>query len=185
MPLTGVDAGTEREVEEPLMDEVSEAVRLAVAGRVSQPARGFTELADRVAIVDAVRAYALAIDERRWDLLAEVLTEDHQFRGTGPDGRPLDALDGRSALVAWLEDYLGALGAQLRHHFTGVLVTEQGPDDATVLAYLLLTSAAADGVQVVSTAVYRVSLVRVDGAWRISRLDAAFDGAPREAKERP
>jgi SnoaL-like domain len=152
------------------------AAGLVALSRPAPPA-DLDALVQRQAIVETVQAYGWAIDERRWDVLADVLAEDHRFRGVVAGAARLDSLDGRDALIDWLRAYTDTLDAQLRHCFTNILVTEQGAGEATALAYLTLCSSTPQGTRVASTAFYRVSLRRQDGAWRIAALYTGFDAA--------
>ncbi len=141
------------------------------------PAADLRTLTDRQAIVETVHAYGWSVDERRWDVLADILAEDFQFRGVIAGAAALDAIDGRDAFIDWLKAYTDTLDAQLRHNFANVLATEQGATEATALAYLILCSATPEGARVASTAFYRVSLRREDETWRIARLYTGFDAA--------
>ena len=146
--------------------------------RRAAPVTDVQGLIDRQAIVETIQTYGLAIDEQRWDVLADVLAEDHVYRGAVAGTAALDALDSRDELIGWLQNYMGTLDAQLRHNFTNVVVIEQGEQEATALAYVVLASTSpTEGARVASTAFYRVSLRREDGVWRIARLYTGFDTA--------
>jgi hypothetical protein len=135
-------------------------------------------VADRLAIIGAIQAYGMAVDEQRWDVLGELLTDNNRFRGAVAGQGPLDSLDSRDELIQWLRDYTDTLEEQLRHNFTSIVVTEQSEDAATAIAYLLLASATAGGARVAATGFYRIELVLEGGAWRIASFYAGFDAPP-------
>lgn len=134
-------------------------------------------LIQRQAIIETLQAYGWSIDERRWEVLGDILTEDFVFRGDIAGAAHLDELDSREGYLDWLKAYTGTLEAQLRHTFSNVLVTEQEDASATALAYVVLLSVTPEGARVASTAFYRASLRREDGTWRIARLYTGFDAA--------
>lgn len=134
-------------------------------------------LVARQAIIETLQAYGWSIDERRWDVLGDVLTEDFVFRGDIAGTAHLDELDSREAYLDWLKAYTGTLEVQLRHTFSNVLVTEQDDASATALAYVVLLAVSQEGARVASTAFYRASLRREDGAWRVAHLYTGFDAA--------
>lgn len=134
-------------------------------------------LVDRQAILETLPAYGMSIDERRWDVLEDILTEDHQYRGDVAGVAHLPEFDSRQVYVDWLKNYTDTLEPQLRHVFTNILVTGCNGDEATLVAYLTLCSVTTEGARLAATSFYDVSLRREDGTWRISRMYTGFDTA--------
>lgn len=134
-------------------------------------------LIDRQAIIETLQAYGMSIDERRWDVLGDILTEDHVYRGDIAGVAHLDELDGRDVYIDWLKNYTDTLDVQLRHTFTNLLVTACGGDEAKLVAYLSLCSISPDGARLASTAFYDVALRREGATWRIARTYTGFDAA--------
>lgn len=134
-------------------------------------------LADRQAIIETLQAYGWSIDERRWDMLGDILSEDHVYRGDVAGAAHLPEFDSRDSYIDWLKNYTDTLDAQLRHTFSNLLVTSQEAGEAHLIAYLQLCSITTEGARLASTAFYDVALRREDGTWRITRTYTGFDAA--------
>jgi ketosteroid isomerase-like protein len=132
-------------------------------------------MTDRQAIVDTISCYAWAYDERDAKLLGEVFTEDGIWAGSIQGTQAIGPHQGRGAVVEWLAAFWPIQTDQRRHNFVNVLVEEQGADAARALAYLMLTAGEGQGVVVVTTGCYRITLAKADGTWRISEMFAGFD----------
>jgi ketosteroid isomerase-like protein len=131
---------------------------------------------DRAAVVERVHRYGWAFDERRADLLVDCFTADGVWEGSIMGVDPVGPFRGGRAVADWLAGFWTTQRDQRRHVFTNTLVEELGADRATVLAYLVLTSASAGAVRTETTGCYRFQLAREpDGAWRIAHLFAGFD----------
>lgn len=133
------------------------------------------ELADCFAIEQTVRAYGWAIDENRFDLLAELLAPQAEFSGEIAGVGPLDTVSGRDDLVSWLSAYMNGRSDQLRHSMGNVLVTEVGAASATAIAYLTLHGTTSEETVPLSTAFYRFTFSRSEDAWFVDSVFAGFD----------
>jgi ketosteroid isomerase-like protein len=87
------------------------------------------ELADRAAIVDAVIAYATALDTRDWGRLGSLFTDDAGWEYSGSGER----LSGPSAIVARISASLERFDAT--HHLNGNHVTTVRGDEAEHTCY--------------------------------------------------
>lgn len=87
------------------------------------------ELIDRAAIVDAVLAYATALDTRDWQRLGGLFAEDAcwEYSGSG------DQLVGRDAIVARISTSLERFDAT--HHLNGNHVVAVHGDEAEHTCY--------------------------------------------------
>ncbi|MCE0762002.1 nuclear transport factor 2 family protein [Pseudonocardia kujensis] len=131
---------------------------------------------DRAAVVERVHRYGWAFDERRADLLAECFTAGGVWEGSVMGTELIGPFRGRQAVTDWLGRFWPTQPDQRRYVLTNALVEELVDDRATVLAYLVLTSASAGVVRMETTGCYRFSLAReADGCWRIAVLRAGFD----------
>lgn len=146
--------------------------------KVPAPLGDLTALSDRHAITDAVACYAWSVDEQQYDLMADLFTQDMTFQGCVAGVANLETVVGGATLVAWLKDFLGSRDDQFRHTLANVVVTEQGPDTATALAYCVLASSTPAGSVVQATGIYRFSLVKGGERWRISGMYGGFDAVP-------
>jgi ketosteroid isomerase-like protein len=134
------------------------------------------QVTDRLAILQTVNRYAWAYDERQLDALQDTFTPDAVWEGSVADAVAIEPFTSSAAIVGWLGGLMEVQTDQRRHIVLNAIVTEQTADTAHVLTYLLLTSADADGVRVVTTGYYSLDLVRYDtGEWRIRHFFAGFD----------
>ena len=116
------------------------------------------DLADRVAIHELLGLYGHVIDERRWDDMELVFTDDVVFDssdfGTGVS-HSLDELRAK-----WSGDLTQH---PLAHHATNIVISED--PDGTVR---VLSNAIGVGRKGrVGSAVYRDVVVRTDAGWRL------------------
>ena len=82
------------------------------------------ELVDRAAIVDAVIAYATAVDTRDWERLGALFTDDARWEYSGSGER----LCGPDAIVARISTSVGRFDAT--HHLNGNHVAAVHGDEA-------------------------------------------------------
>jgi ketosteroid isomerase-like protein len=133
-------------------------------------------LADRVAILDALARYSWAYDERQIAALGNGFTRDAVWEGSVAGEFKIEAIRGREAISSWLQEHMANQLDQRRHNMTNCTFVTQSAQSAEVISYLLLTSASAGEVKVVTTGFYRTTLDK-DGAgqWLISHMFAGFD----------
>ncbi|HWH26383.1 MAG TPA: nuclear transport factor 2 family protein [Pseudolysinimonas sp.] len=132
--------------------------------------------ADRHNILNTVNRYAWAYDERQIDVLSDVFSENAVWFGSVTGTIAIAPIESRNAIVEWLQGHMAAQSDQRRHNITNSVVVSQTPGAATVICYLLLTTAFDGSVGVVTTGTYQLDLVREeDGVWRITRFAAGFD----------
>jgi hypothetical protein len=143
-------------------------------GTVRAVPRSLAETADRLLVEESAYRYALAYDERRLDVLADVLTADVTF-AFSVSGGGCGQHAGRDAVIGWLSDVMREQHDQRRHVCGNFLVEELGTDRALVVLYFSLFASAAE-TRLVTTGFYRMKLVKSDGRWRISHL---YDGLDR------
>ena len=137
--------------------------------------RAVDDVGDCHAIEQTVRAYGWAIDENRFDLLADLLSPQVEFSGTIAGVGPLETVAGRSELVSWLSAYMTTRTDQLRHSMGNVLLTDLSQGRATALAYLTLHGTKPEGTLPLATAFYRFTLSRNEDAWFVDSVFAGFD----------
>jgi SnoaL-like domain len=146
--------------------------------RLEPPSAGLDahSAADRLLIVETASRYAWAYDERQLAVLGAVCVDDAVWLGSVAGALVIEPLVGRQAIVDWLEGHMAAQTDQRRHNALNLVIQEQTETSATALSYLLLTEAHDGVASVVSTGVYRFSMVKaVEGVWRIKQLWAGFD----------
>jgi ketosteroid isomerase-like protein len=134
------------------------------------------QLADRLAILDALGRYSWAYDERQVVALGNSFTEDAVWEGSVAGEFAIEPLRGREAISPPLQDHMANQQDQRRHNITNHVFAAQDRESAQVIAYLLLTSASTGQVKVVTTGFYRVNLIKdASGTWLISHMFGGFD----------
>lgn len=139
--------------------------------------RTANELLDCFAIEQTVRAYGWAIDENRFDLLAQLLGTQAQFSGHIAGVGPLETVSGRDELIAWLSAFMNSRDDQLRHSMGNVLLTEVSAERAEALVYLTLHATTPQGTVPLATAFYRFTFSKTGDAWFVDDVFAGFDKA--------
>lgn len=134
------------------------------------------QTAQRANIIQAINRYGWAYDERDLEALAGAFTADGVWEGNVGGTFEIEPLVGREAIAGWLSNFMNQQVDQRRHNILNHVVVSQTGGEARVLTYLLLTSASAGEVKVVTTGFYTIDLVREhNGPWLIDRLVAGFD----------
>lgn len=123
------------------------------------------DLADRLAIHELLGLYGHVIDERRWQDMDRVFTDDIEFDssdfGTGVS-TSLDELREK-----WSTDLTQH---PVAHHATNIVITED--DDGTVRVLSKGLGVGRKGR--VGSAVYRDVVVRTDAGWRLRTRQATL-----------
>jgi hypothetical protein len=143
-------------------------------GTVSAVSHSLTEIADRQFIAETAHRYALAYDERRLDVLADVFTEDVIF-AFSISGGGYGQYAGRDAVIGWLSDIMQGQFDQRRHVVSNFIVEELNADRAVITLYLSLFASDTE-TRVVTSGFYQMELYKSDDKWRISYV---YDGLDR------
>jgi 3-phenylpropionate/cinnamic acid dioxygenase small subunit len=123
-------------------------------------------LIDRLEIDDLLTRYTVALDTRRWDLLATVFTPDATIDYTSSEG-----IKGQfPEVAAWLEKALTPFSAT--QHLLGNRQIELDGDQGTGLTYFFnpnsLTDAAGTATMLFVGGFYRDKFVRTAEGWRVA-----------------
>lgn len=143
-------------------------------------------IADRFEIQDLMSRYALAVDNKNWDLYRSVFTADARIDYTDSGG-VADVVD---KIVPWLSGVLGAF-AGTQHSLSNHLVEFDGAGHARSCTYFVSVHVAIDdGEEQLLTVggFYRDRLERTSSGWRISErveLGTWMEGPYPEDVERP
>jgi hypothetical protein len=132
-----------------------------------------TELADRCAIEEVVSRFGYTYDERRLEVLKEILTDDAVL-AYSLSGSPVVEIDGRAEVITWLSDIMQRQSDQRRHNLSNIVIDFVGCDRATVQAYLCLY-AVSDQARLITTGFYRFDLIKRSGSWKVSYLLDCLD----------
>jgi SnoaL-like domain len=142
----------------------------------TQAPLGDTAVADRLRILDALDRYAWSYDERNIPALENGFSENAVWEGSVAGEFAIDPIEGRQAISDWLQGHMAAQQDQRRHNILNVVFVFQEEATAELIAYLLLTSASAGKVGVVTTGFYRLRFAKSEaGAWEIEYMFGGFD----------
>jgi hypothetical protein len=139
---------------------------------------------DRAAINEVFARYAIAYDERRFDVLASCLHDDASYDvWLGP--RRVSKFEGRQAIVDGIESVIVEQGTeQRRHHIGNIVLDTLGPAAVLATAYANVVIIDAGGVAVQASAIYNAELARRDGVWRFTKVVVGLDGYMGKPPER-
>jgi 3-phenylpropionate/cinnamic acid dioxygenase small subunit len=132
-------------------------------------------MADRQAIHDLLMDYAWAMDDRDFDLLADVFHKDASFTIdiTGADS--FGPFEPGSGVVEFISSTTQQQTDQRRHVITNIRVEEETDSDATVTSTLTLNVVDGGTLTVQSVGVYRAECVDDGDRWRIRGFNLALD----------
>jgi hypothetical protein len=146
-----------------------EMVQADFSGRVNTDVQF---IADRLAILNQMTAYAYLIDEGRWNEWYELFAPDVVFETTTPCIGSV-TIKGKEAMKAMTDlRYLagGKTTAVRRHTMGNVHVAEQTATTAKVRSYMLISSVpASDKLNMLTTGTYNANMEKRKGAWVITR----------------
>ncbi len=139
---------------------------------------------DRAAINEVFARYAIAYDERRFDVLASCFHEDASY-DVWLGNRRVAAFEGKPALVSGIESVVVEQGTeQRRHHIGNIVLDTLGPGTVLATAYANVVMIDARGVAVQASAVYSAQLAYRNGAWRFTKVTVGLDGYMGKPPER-
>ena len=118
-------------------------------------------LRDKEEIIGMIHQYALALDDRHWDLLKDLFTEDVRINFGGIEREGIDAF------IDMIKAHLGGCGP-LQHLFSNYRITVDG-DKATAAFYGRVMHAGVDDPKDVLFdfwGEYRDELIRTPNGWR-------------------
>ena len=132
-------------------------------------------LADRILIAERMHRYGWAFDERQEEALSECFTESATWQASIMGTSTIGPFNGKSEIINFMKGFWPNQLDQRRHNITNVIVESQSEKAASVMAYLVLMSASAQGLKPVTTGFYKVEMVKSDGTWKIQTLLVGFD----------
>ena len=132
-------------------------------------------LADRILIAERMHRYGWAFDERQEEALSECFTESATWQASIMGTSTIGPFNGKREIINFMKGFWPNQLDQRRHNITNVIVENQSEKAASVMAYLVLMSASAQGLKPVTTGFYKVEMVKSDGTWKIQTLLVGFD----------
>lgn len=122
-------------------------------------------MADYNEIAQLLYRYCAAHDSRDIDMLASCFASDVELLG----------VKGRDEVVDRYRTGYQQLQFQRRHLLSNVFIVEDGEDEALVQSYITLFLIKDGALEPHLTGVYRDTVVREDGRWRIRSRQATMD----------
>lgn len=132
-------------------------------------------LSERILITERMYRYGWAFDERQESLLAECFTDDAIWQANIMGIDMVGPHIGRENIMNFMKGFWPIQFDQRRHLIMNVIVDSQDEGNATVFTYHLLMSASKGTLTPVTTGFYRVSMLKLNGSWKINSLLAGYD----------
>jgi 3-phenylpropionate/cinnamic acid dioxygenase small subunit len=132
-------------------------------------------MADRKAINDLFADYAWAMDDRDFDLLAQVFHDDASFVIYIEGADPVGPISPGSGVVEFISSTTQQQTDQRRHVITNVRFEEETDSDAKVTATLTLIVIDNGQLTVQSTGVYTAECVNSGSRWQFREFALALD----------
>lgn len=128
------------------------------------------DITDRLAVLEVVNKYSLVVDDRRWDELTDVFTEDGMFDASRSG---YQVVRGTAALRRHMEtaDHPNA------HHVTNSVITEIGSDSVRVHSKVVTVRRGGAA----TTGDYYDVVVRTAAGWRLREKVAVPRGRDDKA----
>jgi len=143
-------------------------------------------LADRLAIINHVTAYAYLIDEGRWDEWYDLFSDDVVFESTVPCFGTIRT-KGKKAFRKFTDLRYRGPGSEKnrtvrRHTMGNVHVVSQTATTALVRTYMLISAAPPDApFKVLTSGTYNATLEKRNGKWTITRWYIEVDAPVKKS----
>ncbi len=118
---------------------------------------------DRLAIIDLLARYCRCIDQKRWDELPTLFTDDCAV----DFGKVMGTHEGKDG-VANMARMIGSTGLMMRHYSTNVVIEGDG-ERVQVESYVLAYTGTAPGSLMATTGRYEDEMVKQGGRWLLRR----------------
>jgi 3-phenylpropionate/cinnamic acid dioxygenase small subunit len=122
-------------------------------------------VADYAEVAQLLYRYCAAHDSRDIEMLRSCFAEKAELMG----------VKGRDEIVQRYATGYQSLTAQRRHALTNVFIVEDGEDEALVQSYITLYLIKEGKLELHLTGVYRDTVVRENGSWKIQSREATMD----------
>jgi F0F1-type ATP synthase epsilon subunit len=130
---------------------------------------------NRLLIQEAFARWGVGYDEARLDVLRTLFTRDAEFRVLQGSREPIASASGIDEIIKNVANALPQQSDQRRHAMTNIVIDRLTKNEATAIAYGIVTIAA-DGVSVGVSVIYSANLRREqDGVWRFSKFVIGMD----------
>ena len=133
---------------------------------------------DKIAIMELLARSAYTLDEREVDALRNTFTDDAVLAIdiAGMDGEM--QFEGRDSILSLMTDSMEEQTDQRRHVVSNSFFADAGGDAVSVVSNITITSVENGAARLVTTGLYRDTVRREAGEWRIAarriELDMAY-----------
>lgn len=135
------------------------------------------QIDDKLAVQELLARSAYALDERELELLADTFsvgaTLTIDIAGTDSEA----SFEGRDAIMGLMRDSMEAQADKRRHVVTNVFFDSLDGGEVTVISNVTITSVEHGAIRLVTSGLYRDTVIREDGRWRIARRRIELDMA--------
>lgn len=141
---------------------------------------------DRLLIQEAFYRWGIAWDEARLEVVRSLFTWNGELVITRGSDKPISRHVGPDVIANYVDAASRVQADQRRHAMTNVVIDRLSANEATTIAYGIVTIAA-DGLSLGATVIYSAELRKEeDGVWRFSKFVIGMDdyevgGAARKA----
>jgi SnoaL-like domain len=132
-------------------------------------------MADKQAISEMLGKGGWAYDTPDVDYLADMFTEDGKFDLTIDGMGQVGSFSGRAEIRKLYEDSLASQTDQRRHVVTNIFFEDETDSSVTAMSYLVLIAVKDGALNVLSSGVYKDSVVLDGDVWRIAHRDLHLD----------
>jgi SnoaL-like domain len=134
-----------------------------------------TNVLDRMLIQEAFYRWGMAWDEARLEVVRSLFTPDGELIITLASDTPISRHVGPEAIASYVDAASKIQADQRRHAMTNVVIDRLTANEATTLAYGIVTIAA-NGLSLGATVIYSAELRKAaDGVWRFSKFVIGMD----------
>lgn len=133
------------------------------------------DVRNRLLIQEAFARWGIAYDEGRLDVVRSLFTKDAVYEVTLGSATPIARAVGPEEVVKNVSNSMQQQADQRRHAISNVVIDRLTRDEATAIAYGIVT-VANDGLTLGATVIYSADLRReADGVWRFSKFIIGMD----------
>jgi hypothetical protein len=130
---------------------------------------------NRLLIHEAFARWGIAHDEAQLEVIRSLFTKDAELVVLLGSKEPIDSAEGSDAIVDTVATSLRQQQNQRRHAITNVVIDRLTEDEASAIAYGIVTIAN-DGLSLGASVIYYGDLCReADGVWRFSKFVIGMD----------
>lgn len=130
---------------------------------------------DRLLIQEAFARWGIAHDEAQLEVVHSLFTKDGELQVMLGSKELIASAKGADEIVRTVENSLKQQQDQRRHAMTNIVIDKLTRNEATAIAYGIVTLAN-DGLTLGASVIYRGELKKeADGVWRFSRFVIGMD----------